>query len=290
MTQQVAYFGPPGTFTEEAALLFVGSDAGKELVPYPTIVAVGSAVKTGLATEGVVPIENSLGGSVPDTLDLLIHEAPAIAIQRELVLPITHCLLTRPETKIDEIAVVYSHPQALSQCRRFLDQVFLLNSLRPQVRLEASLSTASAVKDMLTAQTPAAAIATRRAAQLYGARVLAEGIQDSPNNVTRFVVLARHDHAPTGQDKTSICFYVGHDRPGALRDILTEFADRNINLSKVESRPSQESLGRYYFLVDLEGHRDDQPVADALEGVRAQTSILKVFGSYPRFRASDSVK
>jgi len=300
MAHQVAYFGPAGTFTEEAALLFVGKNAAKELVPFPSIMAVGSAVKTGMATEGVVPIENSLEGSVNDTLDLLIHEAPAISILGELVLPITHCLLVRPGTKMEQITVVYSHPQALGQCRRFLDQIFSLNSGRPRARLEASLSTAQAVQDMLSAPPEhvhagpkhsdiliaaviGAVIGTRRAAQLYGAEILAEGIQDSPNNATRFVLLARQDHARTGHDKTSLCFYIASDRPGALRDILTEFADRGINLSKIESRPSKESLGSYYFLADLEGHRDDPPVAAALQRVRGQTTVLKVFGSYPRF-------
>ncbi|MSQ33840.1 MAG: prephenate dehydratase, partial [Dehalococcoidia bacterium] len=253
MAHQVAYLGPAGTFTEEAALLFAGKDAAKELVPFPSIMAVGSAVKTGLTPEGVVPIENSLEGSVNDTLDLLIHEAPAISILGELVLPVTHCLLVRPGTKMDKITVVYSHPQALAQCRRFLDQMFSLNTGRPQARLEASLSTAQAVQDMLSPPSPvayagtkppetlvAAVIGTRRAAELYGAEILAERIQDSPHNATRFVLLARQDHARTGHDKTSLCFYIASDRPGALRDILTEFADRRINLSKIESRPSKE--------------------------------------------------
>jgi prephenate dehydratase len=290
--QPVAYLGPPGTFGEEAALLHVGQDASKQLIPYPSITAVASAVKTGLAPEGVVPIENALEGSVNETLDLLIRESPAIAISSELVLPIVQCLIVVPGTRLEQIAVVYSHPQALPQCRRFLDEKFGLNTEHPRVRLEASLSTAKAVQDLMQApehRPPAppgatgasAAIAPRRAAQLYGAQILAEGIQDSANNVTRFIVLARHDHPRTGRDKTSICFYISQDRPGALRDILAELADRGINLSKIESRPSKESLGRYYFLADLEGHRDDPPVAAALEAIQGQARV-KMFGSYPR--------
>lgn len=270
--KQLAYFGPAGTFTEEAALAY---DPEANLVPFTTIAAVASAVETGMADEGVVPIENSLEGSIPATLDLLIHES-TLFIRQEIILPINQHLMVKAGTKVGEVKTVYSHPQPLGQCRRFLERCF------PKAQLIASLSTVAAVEEMLASDTPAAAIGTRRAAELYGAEILASNIQDESSNETRFVVLAKEDHQRTGQDKTSLCFYIPEDRPGALVDILLDFAKRNINLAKIESRPSRESLGRYIFLVDLEGHRTDQIVASALETVKAKTSLFKVFGSYPR--------
>jgi len=274
MARRLAYLGPPGTFTEEAALRY---DSGAELIPFPNVSAVAAAVDTGMADEAVVAIENSLEGSVTDTLDLLIHES-SLLIRRELVLPVEHCLLVRPGTQAHQVGVIFSHPQALAQSRHFIERCF------PRAQVVAALSTAAAVEQMLASTEPAAAIGTRRAADLYGAQVLAQGIQDRAANVTRFVVLARSDHPITGYDRTSIAFYIAEDRPGALVEVLQEFSSRHINLSKIESRPSKESLGRYFFLVDLEGHREDPLVAQALEGVRAKTATLKVFGSYPRYR------
>jgi prephenate dehydratase len=269
---RLAYLGPAGTFTEEAALHY---DAQAELLPFATIPGVAVAVETGMADEGIVPIENSLEGSVSATLDLLIHES-SLAIAREVIRPVDHYLLVRPGTPSREVRVIYSHPQALAQCRRFVERCF------PKAEMVAALSTAAAVEELMASERPAAAIATKRAAQLYGAEILASSIQDQASNETRFVVLARQDHQPTGRDKTSLCFYIPEDRPGALVEILQEFAQRRINLMKIESRPSRESLGRYIFLVDLEGHRLDAAVAEALEQVRARTSLFKVFGSYPQ--------
>ena len=272
MTKRLAYLGPPGTFSEEAALLH---DAQARLLPFASVAAVAAAVDSGMADEGVVAIENSLEGSVNDTLDVLIHES-GLSICRELVLPIEHCLLAAPGASSGDVKVIYSHPQALGQCRRFLERCF------PRAQVEASLSTAAAVEDMLSHE-GTAAIATRRAAEIYGAQVLAHGIQDSPSNKTRFVVLAPHDCPPSGQDKTSIAFSVVHDRPGTLVGVLHEFSDRQINLTKIESRPSKEELGVYIFLLDMDGHRTDPAVAEALERVREQAFFFKVFGSYPRY-------
>ena len=269
----VGYLGPAGTFTEDAARLYA-PDA--RLSSYATISAVGSAVRSGDVDEGMVPIENSLQGSVTDTLDGLIRE-DGLFIRRELVLPIVHCLVAKPHTLMAKVSVIYSHPQALGQCRRFLERSL------PQAEVGAALSTAAAVEQMRESTVVAAAIATRRAAELYGAEVLAEGIQDNPNNVTRFVVLSRLDHLPTGRDKTSLCFSFAEDRPGQLHRVMQEFARRDINLSKVESRPTGMGLGLYYFLVDLEGHRLDQPIKEALERVGEMTSLMKVLGSYPRY-------
>ena len=271
-SKRLAYFGPAGTFTEEAALAY---DAQAQLLPFATIAAVASAVEAGMADEGVVPIENSLEGSVSATLDLLIHES-SLVIRREVILPIDHYLMVVPGTQVGDVKAVYSHPQAMGQCRRFLERCF------PKAQMVAALSTAAAVEEML-ARSDAAAIATHRAAQIYNVQALARGIQDRQANLTRFVVLADADHPPTGHDKTSIAFSFADDRPGLLVAILAEFARRSINLTKVESRPTKERLGEYIFLLDLEGHRQDPPVAEGLKAVAGQVALLKVFGSYPRY-------
>ena len=274
MPKLLAYLGPPGTYTEQAAAAY---DPDATRLPFDSIPAVASAVDAGAADQGVVPIENSLEGSVTFTLDLLIHES-SLFIRHELVLPIHHSLLGMPGRDIADIEVVYSHPQALAQCRSFLSERFA------GVELVASLSTAAAVEEMLSSGKTAAAIGTLRGAELYGAEVLAQRIEDGANNETRFVVLAPTDHDRTGADKTSICFSYDQDSPGTLHGTLGEFTRLGINLTKIESRPTKESLGRYIFLVDLEGHREDVRVMEALEGVEARVSTLKVFGSYPRYK------
>lgn len=246
-----------------------------KLIPFPSFRAVATAVDTGMADEGVVAIENSIEGSVTDTLDLLIHETKML-IKKEMVLPIRHNLLVKPGTHVHQVGVIFSHPQPLAQCRYFLERCF------PKAHLASALSTATAVEQMMANDTPAAAIGTERAAQLYGAEILARDIQDKASNVTRFVVLAPNDHPPTGADKTSLCFAFDKDEPGLLFSILQEFAQRGINLAKIESRPSKESLGRYIFLVDLEGHRQQPQIAEVLEKVRTKTSLFKIFGSYPK--------
>ncbi len=273
MPKRIAYLGPAGTFTEEAALVY---DESAQLIPFPSVPAVAVAVDSGMAEEGVVAIENSIEGSVTDTLDLLIHES-GVLIKKELVLPIEHQLLVKPGTEASEVKVIFSHPQALAQCRHFIERCF------PKAEVVAALSTAAAVEEMMACEHPAAAIGTRRATQLYGTETLAHSIQDQASNVTRFVVLAPMDHTPTGCDKTSLCFSFAEDRPGVLCEVLQEFAQRNINLAKVESRPSKESLGKYIFLVDLEGHREDPAVSEALARVREKTALFKILGSYPRY-------
>lgn len=270
---RLAYLGPAGTNTEVAAMRF---DVAAEHVACPTIAAVAAAVARGDAARGVVPIENSLQGSVTETVDLLIEEE-GIAVCGEVVLPIEHCLIVRPGASLEGITVIYSHPQSFGQCRHYLEARF------PDVRREAALSNAAAVETML-GTTDAAAIAPARAAEIYGAQVVERGIEDSRMNKTRFVVLAREGAAPTGADKTSIAFAVAHDRPGTLVGVLHEFADRSINLTKVESRPSGRELGVYIFLIDLDGHREDPLVAQALAAVRERADFFKVFGSYPKWR------
>ena len=271
MTNRIGYLGPAGTFTEQAALLYA-PDAG--LTPYPTIRAVGTAVASDELDAGVVPIENSLEGSVTVTLDLLIAQT-GLSIRNEIVIPIHHYLVASPGVPVEAVQVIYSHPQALAQCRTYLDAHFLA------VPREASLSTAAAVSDMQDSRVPAAAICPRRATEIYDVQILAQGIQDNDTNQTRFVVLAHEDHPPTGRDHTAICFSFTVDRPGNLYNSIGEFARRNINLVKIESRPTKQELGRYIFLIDCEGHRDDAEVAAALEGLRQRVDMLKVLGSYP---------
>ena len=271
MAKRLAYFGPAGTYTEEAAILY---DANAELEPFPTIAAVGLAVASQTTDEGVVPIENSLEGSVTFTLDLLIRESQ-LSIYQEVVLPINHFLMVKPGTRLAEIQVIYSHPQSLAQCREFLERCL------PNAQQMASLSNSAAVFDMQESSVAAAAIAPRRAAELYNAEIIGHNVQDLANNVTRFAVLARQDHPPTGNDKTSVCFSYRQDAPGLLYRTMGEFATRNINLFKVESRPTKQSLGEYIFLIDCAGHRQDALVKEALEALGKSVSMLKVMGSYP---------
>jgi prephenate dehydratase len=270
--RRLAYLGPPGTFTEEAALKL---DPEAKLLPFDTEAAVAAAVEEGAADEGVLAIENSLEGSVTRTLDALVHDVN-LAIRGELVLDIEHCLIAAPATSAEDVRIICGHPQALAQCRKFIEQHY------PQATEQAALSNAAAVQDALRIQ-GAAAIGPARAADIYGATVLERGIQDSAQNQTRFVLLGASDAEPTGHDKTSLAFTVAHDRPGTLVEVLHEFADRGINLTKIESRPSREELGIYIFLVDMEGHRSDPVVAAALAAVQEKTYIFRVLGSYPRF-------
>ena len=276
MTKKIAYLGPPGTFTEEAGLLY---DKKSQLISFPSISAVATAVVTGMTDEGVVPIENSLEGSVTDTLDLLIHE-PGLLIRHELVLPIEHHLLAKPDTEVQDVQVIFSIPQALGQCRRFVERCF------PKAPVVAALSTSAAVEQMMAHDSPCVAIGTERAATIYKAQILARSIQDNCSNVTRFVILSLHDHPVTGCDKTSICFSFGEDRPGLLYEALREFAEHGINLTKVESRPSKAGLGEYVFLIDIEGHHEDAHVAKVLAKIQSMTAVFKVFGSYPRYQGS----
>ncbi len=267
---RVTYLGPPGTNSEVAALQ---AFPGAELSPHPTVTAAVRAMESGAADRAVVAIENSLQGTVTDTVDLLVHDE-GIAICGELVLAIEHCLMTQPGADLAKVSVIYSHPQSLGQCRHYLETHF------PSVRTEAALSNSEAVAVMMRTER-SAAIGPPRAAEIYGARIVERGIEDARNNKTRFVVLAREGVPPTGRDKTSLAFAVAHDRPGTLVSVLHEFSDRQINMTKIESRPSGEELGVYIFLIDIEGHRDDLLVAQALAAVKEQADFFKVFGSYP---------
>ncbi len=275
---RVAFLGPRGTYSEEAALRHASH--ASQLVPFGTIAAVIAAVQEGAADQAVVPIENSLEGAVTHTTDLLIHSTD-LMIRREIVLPIHHCLLVQTGFALPLVRVVYSHPQALAQCRGYIAEHL------PEAEPVASLSTAGAVKDMGSSTRPAAAITSRRAAEIFGAKIFAHNIEDAANNKTRFVVLARNDAEPTGRDKTSICLDFTEDAAGILHGALGELASRGINMLKIESRPDRRSLGRYIFLIDIEGHRDDAIVSEALRGMRNRAALFRILGSYPRPGASD---
>ena len=274
MNKRVAFLGPSGTFSEEAAKRH---DQLATLQPFPTIQGVALAVTSGITDEGIIPIENSLEGSVNDTLDILIQQ-PKLFIRQELVIDIVHCLLVIPGTTVSDIKLIYSHPQAIAQCRGFIERCF------PNAQMIASLSTSAAVLDMKQSESPAAAIAPNRSASLHQVQILAEGIQDIDTNVTRFVVLSTSDNAVTGNDKTSLCFSFNQDKPGLLHEVMGEFVQRNINMAKVESRPSKQFLGDYIFLIDIEGHRTDPIIKDALSQLDKKTSMLRVFGSYPKWK------
>jgi prephenate dehydratase len=272
---RIAYLGPAGTFSEEAALIYAAD--GDELIPFASFPALTSAVETDIADSAVLPIENSIEGSVSMTVDLLIHETE-LQICREIVVPVHHCLVAAPGATITDIKTVHSHPQALGQCRRFIERCL------PHAHQSAALSTAGAVETVSQgSDMTVAAIGTARAAALYGGTVLARNIEDNHLNVTRFVALAQRDHAPTGNDKTSLTVTVRSNVPGSLHAVLDELAADTIQMTKLESRPAKGVLGEYYFLIDIEGHRLDPKIATALERMRAKCDIFKVFGSYPKF-------
>jgi prephenate dehydratase len=276
---RVAYLGPEGTFSEEA--LFASADpSAVEPVAEPTVYDCVMAVQDERVERAIVPIENSLEGSVNATLDALAFETEGISIVGEVVHPIRHCLIARKRVELDHIERVLSHPQANAQCSRFIRERL------PQATVVAADSTADAVRLVASAELPWAALGNRLSAELYGCEVLEAGVENISGNETRFVWLA-HEPLPSNgarQWKTSIVFWGLPDAPGALVHVLEAFGERGINLTKIESRPRKIGLGRYIFFVDLEGHEQDEAIATAFETVRARVETLRVLGSYPPAR------
>lgn len=271
---RVAYFGPRGTFTEEAVLTQPDL-ADEELVPLATVPQVMAAVEQGEADHAVVPIENMIEGSVSVTLDTLAFDSDLL-IQREIDLPIVLHLCARGETRLADVRTVLSHPHAHAQCRIWMGRKL------PEAELIAANSTAEAARQVSRSKrTDLAAIGTAFAAQLYSLEILASEIEDHPENETRFVLLGRGVPAPTGHDKTSIVCFQREDKPGSLLAILQEFAARGINLTKLESRPTKQGLGEYCFFIDAAGHIDDELVADCLRTLAARQAEVKFLGSYP---------
>lgn len=276
---QLAYLGPRGTFSEEAARAYCARDPRRstwELTPVRGIPDLLYAVDRGTYPYGIVPVENSIEGSVVVTLDLLVHEVNLQIIGEE-VLSVRHHLLVRPGTPLSAIERVISHPQALAQCRQTLQE------LLPDAQMQAATSTAEAAKLVASAQGEVwAAIGTPLAGQLYGLEAIASDIHDVAGNATRFLAVGKERSAPTGADKTSLVFAFQEDKPGNLYAALGAFAVRGVNLTKLESRPAKRALGDYIFLADLEGHRDEPIVAEALAEVHSLCAFFRILGSYPR--------
>lgn len=247
----------------------------KNLVPYPTEQEVIRAVEKGKVDKGIVPIENSIEGSVNVTLDMLTFEA-SLFIEREIIVPVRHNLVAPKGLKMSEIVEVLSHPQATAQCRRYLDK-----NLRG-VPVLAANSTAEAVKQVAERKDKVAAIGPKLAADIYGLSILDGGIEDFKDNETRFVIVGRESAPRTGRDKTSVVCFIYEDRPGSLLQILQEFAYRYINLTKIQSRPTKKALGDYCFWMDMEGHLEDEIIASALKCLECKLRKVKVLGSYPR--------
>ena len=271
--KRISFLGPEGTFTDHAAHIYAGDNA--ERIPFPEMHQVVAALEAGHVDEAVAPIENSIGGAIIDIVDYLIRSASA-RIKNELLLNIEQCLIAQPGTKPEDIKSVMSKPEALAQCR-----IYLENNL-PNAERIPTPSTVEAVSNVKTGDKSAAAIGPARAAQLFQLPILAKPIQDRQNNTTRFVVLAHEDHEPTDSDKTSLVFsFMNRDAPGQLHAALGAFATRNINLAHIESRPTGEELGTYVFVLDILGHRTDPDITAALADISRTASFLKVLGSYP---------
>ena len=272
---RVAFLGPAGTFTEEA-LLSQPDLAEADLVALPSFPDVLRATSDGTADYGFVALENSIEGTVRLVMDLLVFEHDLL-IQREVVLPIRQNLLAPPGLALANVRRVVSFPDALAQCREFFGRDL------PGAEIMAANSTAEAVR-LVAEERPAAtaALGTSLAAKLYGLEVIAADVEDNEENTTRFVLVAAEIVPPvTGHDKTSVVCFQHSDRPGSLHAILGQFTARNINLTRLASRPTKKALGEYCFIIDLEGHVDDEIVADCLRDLHAQLAGVKFLGSYP---------
>jgi prephenate dehydratase len=277
MPLRVTYLGPAGTFTEDALLAAAG-DAEIEAIASPTVFDAIVAVDEGNADRSLVPFENSIEGAVRSTLDTLAFDATQVAIVGEHDHPISHSLIARSELDLERIEMVLSHPQATAQCAHFIRRQL------PDAEVRSVASTAEAVRAVSESDRPWAALGAASAAMIYGCVVLRDAVEDSPDNMTRFVWLA-----PTGTDvtgagawRTTLVFSeLGEDHPGALVEALTEFSRREVNLTRIESRPLRRGLGRYMFFIDLEGSASDAVVAEAIDALRTKAETVRILGSYP---------
>jgi prephenate dehydratase len=274
---KIAYLGPRGTFSEDALRAAVGDDE-VEALPSPTVYEAIMAVGEGTAERALVPFENSIEGAVTATLDTLAFDAGGVTLVGEYDLPVRHCLIAREEMPLDRIEVVVSHPQPSAQCARFIRENL------PRAEVRAAPSTAEAVRTVAESEAPWAALGAESAAGLYGAAVLRQGVEDEADNITRFVWVAPEGTSPSGAGpwRTALVFSeLGEDHPGALVEALQEFSGREINLTRIESRPLRRGLGRYQFFLDIEGAAGDAPLSEAIEALRAKAETVRVLGSWP---------
>jgi prephenate dehydratase len=274
---RVTYLGPPGTFSEDALRAASG---GREIeaIPSASVYDAIVAVREGRADRALVPFENAIEGAVTATLDTLAFDADGLALVGEYDLPIRHCLIAREQLPLERIEVVLSHPQASSQCARFIRENL------PQAEVHGAPSTAEAVRTVAESDAPWAALGAESAAGLYGAAVIRAGVEDETDNVTRFVWVAPEGTTASGSGpwRTSMVFSeLGEDHPGALVNALQVFSGREINLTRIESRPLRRGLGRYQFFLDVEGSADDEPLASAIEDLRSKAETVRVLGSWP---------
>lgn len=267
----VAYLGPQGTFSEEAVTKRFGSAVTS--LPCSSIDDIFRKVESGAASYGVVPVENSTEGAVGRTMDLLLQTP--LKICGELELPVHQCLMAQ-QTDLTAIRKIYSHPQSFAQCQVWINEN--LQSLTAVDRIDAA-SNADAARQA-AADSSAAAIAGKKAAEVFGLKVCAANIEDNPNNTTRFLVIGSQDVARSGRDKTSLAMAT-HNRPGAVHELLAPFARYQVSMTRLESRPSRAGLWEYVFFTDIAGHQEDENVARALQALRDNTTFLKIFGSYP---------
>lgn len=276
----IAFQGEPGAYSEAAAIEMYGSSS--KTVPCKTFSLVFETVVQGLATHGLVPIENSLAGSIHKNYDLLLHHD--LYIVAEYHLRVRHCLMTLPGVKLEEVREVYSHPQALAQCESFLNQL-------PDVKCFPSADTAGSARWIMeSGMREAAAVASRRAAEVYAMQVQVEGIEDDPANYTRFIALACEPGDPGPASKTSVVFTLPH-RPGALHDTLGVFAKRGIDLTKIESRPLVGKPWEYLFYLDFIGAPAQPEIVDAISELERLSGFMRILGAYPRhaWRPGDSI-
>lgn len=276
MTTAWAYLGPQGTFTE-AALLRMPESQDADLIPANSVNAALDMVRNGQVAGALVPIENSVEGSVSSTLDELGH-GELLEIVAEIAIPVEFALLARPGTTLGDVQRIATHPHAHAQCVEWLRKNL------PDVHVLPAMSTAAAAAELTADANYDAAICSVVAAKHYQLDVLAQAIGDNEVAWTRFVLVRNpgHTQASTGHDKTTLSLFMREDHPGALLEILTEFAVRGVNLTRIESRPTKKQLGDYFFSIDCEGHIDDERVGEALKGLHRICSDVKFLGSYPR--------
>lgn len=267
---KVAFQGERGAYSESAVYKFFGESVA--IAPCRNLTETFESVAKQETEYGVVPIENSIEGSVNQTYDLFLNYD--LNVRGEVIVKIEHCLIANPNTNLEAVETVYSHPQALAQCRDYLE--------KSGWELIPTYDTAGSVK-MLKEEglKNAAAVASEGAAILYGMKILARNIADNPGNYTRFFVLSKDDAPATGRDKTSIIFAAAH-KPGSLYNALGEFAKRGINLTRIESRPTKQKPWEYNFYLDFEGHRSEPRCAQVLEALRGYAVFVKILGSYPK--------